>query len=169
MGLDTQASPATRPSEESDVESFARKILLQRLEAQPRSRAELAESLARKNVPADVAERLLDRFEEVGLIDDAAFARMWVESRTRTRGLARNALAMELRRKGVPDGIVRDVLDDLDPEAEQQAARRLVQKKLRSMTGLDDTVRIRRLVGMLARKGYSPQVSFDVVRAELGG
>lgn len=154
---------------EADTEDFARTILLQRLEAQPRSRAELAESLAKKNVPAEVAERLLDRFEEVGLIDDAAFARMWVDSRTRTRGLARNALAMELRRKGVSDGVVREVLDDLDPEAEQQAARRLVQKKLRSMTGLDDTVRIRRLVGMLARKGYSPQVSFDIVRAELGG
>jgi regulatory protein len=168
MGLDTQAAPATRPPQEGEVsEDFARQILLRRLEAQPRSRTELADALRRKNVPADVAERLLDRFEEVGLIDDAAFARMWVDSRVRTRGLARTALAMELRRKGIADEVVREVLGDLDPDAERQAAHRLVQKKLRSMSNLDDAVRIRRLVGMLARKGYSPQMAFDVVRAEL--
>ena len=69
-------------------ESFARAILLRRLEDQPRSRAELAESLAKKNVPAEVATALLDRFEEVGLINDADFARQWVQSRQRTRGLA---------------------------------------------------------------------------------
>lgn len=158
---------ATEVPPEADTESFARTILLQRLEAQPRSRAELAESLAKKNVPADVAERLLDRFEEVGLIDDAAFARLWVESRIRTRGLARTALAMELRRKGIAEEIAREVLGDVDPESERRSAHRLVQRKLRSMGGLDDTVRIRRLVGMLARKGYSPQLAFDVVRAEL--
>jgi regulatory protein len=158
---------ATEHVAEADVENVARMILLRRLEAQPRSRAELAQSLAKKNVPGDVAERLLDRFEEVGLIDDAAFARLWVDSRVRTRGLARTALARELKRKGIADDVAREVLDDLDPESERQAAHRLVQKKLRSMAGLDDTVRIRRLVGMLGRKGYSPQLAFDVVRAEL--
>lgn len=148
-------------------EDFARQILLQRLESQPRSRAELAESLVKKNVPADVAARLLDRFEEVGLIDDAAFARMWVDSRVRTRGLARTALAVELRHKGIADDVVSDVLGALDPESERRAAQRLVQRKLRSMQSLDDTTRIRRLVGMLGRKGYSPQLAFDVVRVEL--
>ena len=156
-----------KPTTTLSSESFAREILLQRLEAQPRSRAELAESLAKKNVPTDVATSLLDRFEEVGLIDDSAFARIWVDSRVRTRGLARRALAYELKRKGVADDVVQEVLADLQPEDERQAAHRLVQKKLRSMTGLDDTTRIRRLVGMLARKGYSPQLAFDVVRAEL--
>ena len=153
----------------SDVpdDSFARKILLQRLEAQPRSRAELAQVLAKKNVPADVATRLLDRFEEVGLIDDTEFARSWIQSRQRTRGLAPRVLALELRRKGVADDVIRDALADLDPAEERAAAHRLVQKKLRSMAGFDDTTRIRRLTGMLARKGYSPQVAFDVVRAEL--
>jgi len=148
-------------------ESFARAILLRRLEDQPRSRAELAESLAKKNVPAEVAVVLLDRFEEVGLINDADFARQWVQSRQRTRGLAPRVLAMELRRKGVDDEIISEVLGELDPADARETAHRLVQKKLRSMASLDDTTRIRRLTSMLARKGYAPQLAFDVVRAEL--
>ena len=148
-------------------ESFARAILLRRLEDQPRSRAELAESLAKKNVPAEVAVVLLDRFEEVGLINDSDFARQWVQSRQRTRGLAPRVLAMELRRKGVDDEIISEVLGELDPADARETAHRLVQKKLRSMASLDDTTRIRRLTSMLARKGYAPQLAFDVVRAEL--
>lgn len=153
---------------EADAESFARQILLQRLTDQPRSRAELAESLAKKNVPADVAQSLLDRFEEVGLIDDAAFARMWVESRQRSKGLGRSALARELRKKGIDDELAGEALELVDTDTEVQAAHRLVQKKLRSMQGLDNTVKTRRLTGMLARKGYSPSVAFAVVREELG-
>ena len=148
-------------------ESFARAILLRRLEDQPRSRAELAESLAKKNVPAEITAPLLDRFEEVGLINDAEFARQWVQSRQRTRGLAPRALALELRRKGIDDEIISEVLGELDPADARTAARRLVQKRLRSMASLDDTTRIRRLTSMLARKGYSPQLAFDVVREEL--
>ena len=148
-------------------ESFARAILLRRLEDQPRSRAELAESLAKKNVPAEITVALLDRFEEVGLINDAEFARQWIQSRQRTRGLAPRVLAMELRRKGVDDEIISEVLGELDPADAREAAQRLVQKKLRSMASLDDTTRIRRLTSMLARKGYSPQLAFDVVREEL--
>ena len=152
---------------DADPESVARTILLRRLEAQPRSRAELAESLARKNVPDDVATRLLDRFEEVGLIDDRDFARSWVQSRSRSKGLATKVLALELRRKGIDDETAREALADLDPDEERQAAHRLVQKKLRSVQGLDASTQVRRLTGMLARKGYSPQVAFDVVRTEL--
>jgi regulatory protein len=163
--MSAEAAPELDP--DADPENIARQILLRRLTDQPRSRAELAESLAKKNVPETIADRMLDRFEELGLVDDEEFARMWVQSRQRTRGLAPRVLAMELRRKGVADDIVREVLADLDPEAERAAAHRLVQKKLRSMAGLDDTTRIRRLTGMLARKGYPPQVAFDVVRAEL--
>lgn len=152
---------------DADPESVARAILLRRLTDQPRSRAELAESLARKLVPDNVAGRVLDRFEEVGLIDDEDFARSWVQSRQRSKGIASKVLAMELRRKGVDDDTSREVLAELDPDVERQNAHRLVQKKLRSMSGLDSTTQIRRLTGMLARKGYAPQVAFDVVRAAL--
>lgn len=152
---------------EPDQESVARKILLDQLTGQARSRQQLADKLAQRNVPDELATRLLDRFEEVGLVDDEAFARMWVESRQRSRGLARRALSQELRRKGVADDVVREVLDEVDPDSEEEAARALVRKKLRSLRGVDDTVATRRLVGMLARKGYSPGMAYAVVRDEL--
>src|SRR5690606_32075881 len=117
-------SPAPPPDDlaalgpEADAEQVARKILLDQLTGQARSRAELETKLARKGVPKHVATRLLDRFEEVGLVDDEAFARLWVQSRQASRGLARRALAQELRRKGIDDEVAREVLDEVDPEEE---------------------------------------------------
>lgn len=153
----------------ADSEEFARQILLRRLTDRPRSRFELAEWLAGKNVPDEIGHRLLDRFEELGLVDDAAFARMWVDSRQRTKGLARRALSLELRRKGIDDDTAEAALDELDPEAERHAARWLVQKKLRSMAALSEDVKTRRLIGMLGRKGYSGELAYAVVRDELAG
>lgn len=153
---------------DADPESVARKILLDQLTGQARSRQELAEKLAKRLVPDEIAERLLDRFEEVGLIDDAAFARLWVESRQSGKGLARRALAQELRRKGVEDEVARQALDEVDPEQERASARVLVRRKLPSMARLEEPVKVRRLVGMLARKGYPPGLAFEIVRAELG-
>ena len=115
-----------------------------------------------------MATRLLDRFTEVGLIDDAAFARLWVESRQASRGLAKRALADELRRKGVDAELVREAVDEVDPADEEAAARSLVRKKLPSMRRVDRATATRRLVGMLARKGYSAGLAFAVVRDELG-
>jgi len=153
---------------EPDQEAVARKILLDMLTGRARSRHELAERLASKQVPEEVAARLLDRFEEVGLVDDLAFARSWVAARQDGRGLARRALSVELRRKGVPDDVARQALDEVDPDDEEAAARRLVQRKLRSMQRLDRTVATRRLVGMLGRKGYPPGLAYAVVREEVG-
>lgn len=152
---------------EPDHEAVARKILLDQLTGQARSRQELADRLARSNVPDEVAGRLLDRFEEVGLVDDEAFARSWVDSRQRTRGLARRALAQELRRKGVADETAREVLAEVDPADEEQTARELVRKKLRGLRGVDDTVAARRLAGLLARKGYPAGLAYAVVKDEL--
>jgi regulatory protein len=153
---------------DADAESVARTILLDALTGQARSRKELRDKLAKKDVPGELAERLLDRFTEVGLVDDEAFARSWVESRQRSRGLARRALAQELRRKGVDDDTARRALDDLEPEQEEQAARLLVRKKLRSLRGVDRVTATRRLAGLLARKGYPAGLAFSVVRDELG-
>jgi regulatory protein len=153
---------------EADHEAVARKILLDRLSEQPRSRAELAKQLARRNVPDEVATPLLDRFEEVGLIDDEEFAQLWVRSRQQTRGLSGRALALELRRKGIDDEIVRDTVDTIDPESEEEAARAVVRKKLRSMRNLDEQVKVRRLVGALGRKGYGSGLAYRIVREEVG-
>jgi len=146
----------------------ARKVIYDRLAVRAQSRSDLAQALAKKEVPEEVAKAMLDKFEAAGLIDDEDFARAWVQSRQRSKGLTSRVLAMELRRKGVDDDISKEVLAELDPAEEIQSAHRLVQAKLRSVSRFDDTTKIRRLTAMLARKGYSPQVAFDVVREELG-
>ncbi|WP_416958102.1 regulatory protein RecX [Nocardioides sp. T5] len=153
---------------EADPEAVARKILLDTLTGQARSRQELADKLAKRGVPDELAGQLLDRFTEVGLIDDAAYARQWVESRHRSRGLAPRALAQELRRKGIDDDDAKSALEQIDEGDQHAAARALVDKKLRSMRGLDHQVATRRLAGMLARKGYAAGLAFSVVREALG-
>ncbi|WP_239455421.1 regulatory protein RecX [Nocardioides gilvus] len=152
----------------ADAEEVARKILLDQLTGQARSRKQLADKLAQRDVPPEIAERLLDRFVEVGLINDEAFARMWIASRQPGKGLAGRALAQELRRKGIDDEIVRETIAEIDPEDEVEAARALVRKKLRTLRNVDRTTATRRLVGLLARKGYGSGMAFSVVREELG-
>ncbi|GAB3033405.1 hypothetical protein GCM10011376_30830 [Nocardioides flavus (ex Wang et al. 2016)] len=153
---------------EADPEAVARRILLDALTGQARSRQELADKLAKRGVPTELAASLLDRFSEVGLIDDAAYARQWVESRHRSRGLAPRALAQELRRKGVGDQEAKEALEQIEEGDQREAARALVDKKLRSMRGLDRQVATRRLAGLLARKGYAAGLAFSVVREALG-
>lgn len=160
---------AARAAEvEADPEGVARTILLDTLTGQARTRRELADKLAKRDVPEDVATELLDRFSEIGLIDDSAFAQQWVESRHRSRGLAPRALAQELRRKGVGDEETRAALEQIDESDQRVAARALVDKKMRSMRGLDPQVATRRLAGLLARKGYGPGLAFSVVKEALG-
>lgn len=162
-GRDEPAGAGIDRGPPADPESVARTIVLTKLTARARSRQELADALRSRHVPDDVAERVLDRFSEVGLVDDAAFARAWVESRQSSRGLSRRALAMELHRKGVDVDVAADSLSDIDDEQEYDAARRLVEKKLRSTRGADPRARWRQLVGVLARRGYSAPLSVRVV------
>jgi regulatory protein len=154
-----------------DPESAARTILLNKLTGQPRTRAELAGTLAERGIPDEVADRVLERFGDVGLIDDAAFAAAWVESRHTGRGLARRALAHELRHRGVEDDLVREAVEELDPVREAATARELVRRKLRTMRRLDGPAgrqsAMRRLLGMLARKGYPAGLAMTIVREEL--
>jgi regulatory protein len=145
----------------------ARQILLRKLTAAPRTRAELAADLAARDVPADAAEQALDRFTEVGLIDDAAFADAWVRSRHSTRGLSSRALQRELRNKGVDDETVSAAVDVIDPESELETAAALVARRMPSTRSLDRAARTRRLVGMLARRGYDGGLAMRVVRDAL--
>ncbi|GAA1428758.1 recombination regulator RecX [Streptomyces thermospinosisporus] len=167
---DGGASTSSRAEgEESpgDPVERARAICLRLLTGTPRTRKQLADALRKRDIPDDAAEEVLSRFEEVGLIDDSAFADAWVESRHHGRGLARRALAQELRTKGVDAALIDAAVSQLDSEQEEATARELVARKLRATRGLDRDKRIRRLAGMLARKGYSEGLALRVVRQAL--
>ena len=150
-----------------DPVGVAREVCLRLLGVGPRTRQELTVALTRRGVPAEVTQQVLGRFAEVGVIDDALLASMWVSSRHRSRGLAGRALGQELRRKGVDDELIQAAVGELDPEQEEETARRLVHRKVRSTRGLTTEARVRRLVGMLARKGYGAGLSFRVVSQAL--
>jgi regulatory protein len=162
-GLDDPSSPPAP----RDPEAEARAVCLRLLTIEPRSRAQLAQAMQRKQIPDEVADGILDRFTEVGLIDDQAFARAWVESRHHSRGLSRRALSNELRHRGVADDDVRDAMEILDPDQEAATARQIIDRKLRSTRGQPPDARARRLVGTLARKGYGPALAYRIVREAL--
>lgn len=149
---------------EPDQESVARTIVLRLLTGAPRSRKELADALARRGVPDDVAERVLDRMEEVDLVDDAEYARVLVRSKRESRGLARRALAVELRRKGVTGADAEAALAEVDDEDEERTARELLRRRWAATASLAPEARARRAIGMLARKGYPPGLAARLVR-----
>jgi regulatory protein len=164
-GIRASGSPS-EPSA-SDPEARARQICLRLLTAAPRTRAELAAALSRRGVPGEAAEAVLGRFTDVGLIDDAAFARAWVESRHYSRGLSRRSLSAELRRHGVEAEEIRDAVSTLDPEQEVATARRLIEQKMAGTRGQPPEARIRRAAGTLARKGYPPGLVFRLIKEVL--
>lgn len=152
---------------EPDPAAVARAIVLRQLTSSPKSRLQLERKLAERNVPEDVAAAVLDRFEEVRLVDDAEFADMWVRSRSQTRKLAKGALRRELAEKGIEGDIAASALAQLSDEDEEAAARQLVERRLRLATDLSDRSErdkaTRRLASMLARKGYQPSQAFRIV------
>jgi len=150
-----------------DSEAAALEICLRLLTAAPRTRAQLDLALRRRGVQQQAADAALNRLAEAGLIDDAAFARAWVDTRHRGRGLARRALTAELRQRGVDEGDVRAAIAGLGPEQEAAAARRLVEAKLAATRGRPLATRMRRLTGLLARKGYPAGMAYRVIREAL--
>ena len=166
-GGSVSSSRAETAEPPGDPAERARAICLRLLTGTPRTRKQLADALHKREIPDEVAEEVLSRFEEVGLINDSAFADAWVESRHHGRGLARRALVQELRTKGVDATLIDEAVGQLDSEQEETTARELVARKLRATRGLDRDKRIRRLAGMLARKGYSQGMALMVVRQAL--
>jgi len=158
---------AAAQDREPDPESVARAIALRLLTGAPRSRQQLAEALAKREVPEDVAARVLDRFTEVGLIDDAEYARMFVRAKRESRGLATRALAVELRRMGVDDELAAAALASVDTEVEEVTARELVRRRWRP--GVEPAVQSRRMLAMLGRKGYPSGLSRRVVAETAAG
>jgi regulatory protein len=161
------ADAATDRGPDADPETIARQICLRLLTTAPRTQAQLAAALERRGVPEDAAEAVLARFAEVKLIDDAVFARAWVDTRHHGRGLAGRALGAELRQRGVPPDDIKAALSELSPDTELATARDLVARRLPATAGMLAPARMRRLAGVLARKGYSPGLAYRVVREAL--
>jgi regulatory protein len=162
----TDEIPGDPEQDLGDPESVARAICLRLLTLRARSRAELATALAKRGVPDDAATRVLDRFVEVGLIDDAALAAGYAQAQHRERGLARRAVAAKLRQRGLA-GEADAALAGIDADDERERARELVAKRLRTLSGVPPEVQARRLIGLLARKGYSSGFAYAVVREAL--
>lgn len=160
-------SKRTEREQSKDPAQLARDTCYRLLAARPRTRGELEAALTRKGIEADVAEEVLGKFVSAGLVDDADFAEVWVRSRHRNQGLGRRALKNELVRKGVDKETAEDAVEAVDDEAEESRARTLVGKRLSGLGHVDETTAIRRLVGMLARKGYPEGLAYRVVREEL--
>ena len=160
--------PLTSKSAELSREEQARALCLRLLTARARTRAELAGQLTKRGYPDDVSTQVLDRLAQVGLVDDAGFAEQWVRSRRMNAGKGNRALAAELRTKGVDNDVITAALAGIDAGAERERAEQLVRDKLRrERLGDDDAKVMRRLVGMLARRGYHQSMAVDVVSAEL--
>lgn len=164
----TGATPgAAVDAGEPDPHAVARRTVLRQLAMGPRTRRQLEDKLRDRGCEPGVARQVLDRMTEVGLVDDEAFAEMYVRSKQETKGLAASALRHELRQKGVAEEVVDAALEEIDPEREKEQARALVARRLRTMRGLDRDSQTRRLAGFLARKGYGPGVSYQVIREAL--
>jgi len=163
----TTSCPPPSISEPSREEQ-ARALCLRLLTARARTRAELSGQLAKRGYPGDVSDRVLDRLAAVGLVDDAAFAEQWVQARRSSAGKGRRALAAELHTKGVDNDVITKVLAGIDGGAERERAEQLVGVKLRRENLDGDQMRVaRRLVAMLARRGYDQTLASDVVGAQL--
>jgi regulatory protein len=150
-----------------DPEAAARIICLRLLDRRARSRAELADALRRRGIPDEPATAVLDRFDEVGLIDDAALARSIAGAQHAERGLARRAVAQRLQQRGFGAEVIGEALESIDSDGERARAVALVRKRRRALAQLPADVQARRLVGLLARKGYPSGMAYQVVRAEL--
>jgi regulatory protein len=162
-------SESSHPGSASREEQ-ARALCLRLLTARARTRTELAGQLTKRGYPEDVSALVLDRLADVGLVDDEDFAEQWVRSRRVHAGKGKRALAAELRTKGVDDEVIATALADIDSAAERSRAEELVADKLRRerlTDDTDDTKVARRLVGMLARRGYGQSMAFDVVKVAL--
>ena len=158
--------PGRPDSPPGDPVALAREIALRQLTVRARTRVELSRTLARKNVPEDAAEAVLDRLEEVGLIDDAVFARDWLAAGGR-RQKSRRVLVGELAQRGVDRELIDQAASELEAERDYEVASGFAARKAAGLAGLEPEVRYRRLAGALARRGFSASVVAQVTREAL--
>ena len=139
---------------------------LKYLGMRPRTRSQLQAYLLDKGFDAKVADEICQRCQDHGYIDDEAFAKQWVEERLRLKPRSSYMLRMELTQRGVDKAIAEDAVQGVSREAELEAARALIEKKARRITGAPNPDEERKLLAMLMRKGFSHSI-IQQVRAEL--
>ena len=159
----TEAVSLALENSAQDPHSEARNIVLNQINFMPRSRRELEVTLAKRKVEDEIAKSVLDRFVEIGLVDDAAYAELLIRSRCNTKRVSRTVLRQQLRQKGIAEEVIQDSLLAVTDADELRMATELVEKKLRAMTNLEPEVRKRRLFGLLARKGYGTAIALRVI------
>ena len=160
----TKLPLAEEKNKEIEAADAAKQVLLRRLSNAPRTRKELAKDLKDKDISDEVANVALDRFEEVGLINDQDLASNYVSSQHERKGLGKNALRQQLRAKGVSDDVALEAISQISDDQEFQAAFALACKKIRSLQRDDAKTQLRKIVGVLARKGYPSNLAFRVAK-----
>ena len=162
---------AARAAKETDPYTRAKTIVYNQLAYSAKTRGQLRKKLQTEGFDAELIEPLLDKFEAAKLIDDAEYAQSFVAQKSRTKKLSRAALRRELAERGVRGEEAENALAQRTDEQEREDAAELVRKKLRPGMDLSDRAEkdkvTRRLLGMLARRGYSSSVSMSVIREEL--
>jgi len=159
----TRARREDAPTTPADPAERAREIALRILTHSPKSSAQLRERLVARDVEPALADSLIARYVEVGLLDDATLAAQIARTRHNERGLAPRAIRMELQRKGFSKEDIAAALEPIDDVIDDRA-KELARKKWDSLSRLDTEVKTRRVVSMLARRGYSPSNAFAVVK-----
>ena len=150
-------------------EAQAKEVCLRLLTARNYTTAELATKLAARGFEPDASERAIVRLSEVGLIDDQSYSQMYARTRHSRDRRGRRTIALELKRKGISESLVTEAVSQVSDDAERHVAGELVRKTLRGHVDSDPAARakqMRRAVGVLARRGFDPGMSFEVVRAE---
>ncbi len=147
---------------EKDLNS-AKKSCFRLLKVRPRSEFELRSRLLRKGFEKQIVDLAIAEISRVGLIDDIAFAKLWVESRIK-KPLGLNRLSFELKTKGIDKSIIDQVISEYNsPEKEEEVVRGLVKQKLKRISSLDKNKIKTRLWGFFLRRGFSKDIVFDVL------
>jgi regulatory protein len=148
--------------------SLVLEAALRFLEARQRSAAEVRRRLLLHGYRAPMVEAAIDRLVELGMLDDAAFAKAWVESRDRARPRGERLLRQELARKGIDRAITDEALDERDdarPDADAEAAQRLLDRHAAALARVPDPrARRQRAYGLLARNGFDPELAAALTR-----
>lgn len=164
--LDDEAWDALRGRAQSTA---ALETALRLLAVRLRSRREISDRLRRKGYPADVVATVITRLEGEGFLDDMRFSRAWVTGRLAVRPSGAVRLRRELQQKGVPPDIIEQVLQTaLSDSDERASAVALAQARARRYRSEPRDVAVRRLTGVLQRRGFSAGAIAAALREVFG-